>query len=284
MAEQIKISNGEITAVISTRGAELKSVVKNGREFIWEGDPNVWAGQAPLLFPICGGLKDDKYVLGGNEYTLEKHGFARFKEFSVESREENKATFLLREDGETLKKFPFRFELRVTYTLNGGTVEVDYSVKNCDEKEMFFSIGAHEGYACPEGIEEYSIIFEKEEELSCHPLNGNLLEHSTYDVGRNSRELPLKYSFFAIDALTFLNLKSRKATLRHNPTGRTVDVEFNGFDYMFVWTKPNGKYICIEPWCGIPDFVDSDFDITKKTGINSVKPGSVFERTHKISL
>ena len=81
MAEQIKISNGEITAVISTRGAELKSVVKNGREFIWEGDPNVWAGQAPLLFPICGGLKDDKYVLGGNEYTLEKHGFARFKEF-----------------------------------------------------------------------------------------------------------------------------------------------------------------------------------------------------------
>ena len=97
MAEQLKISNGIITAVISTRGAELKSVVKNGCEIIWEGKSDVWAGQAPLLFPICGGLKDDKFVFEGKEYTLQKHGFARTTEFEIESATDTSATFSIKD-------------------------------------------------------------------------------------------------------------------------------------------------------------------------------------------
>lgn len=285
MAQRLKISNGIITAVISTKGAELKSVVKDGTEIIWEGNPDVWAGQAPLLFPICGGLKDDKYIFEGKEYTLQKHGFARFAEFAVEQAEGDSVTLILCSNEETKKQFPFDFELRVTYTLVENKIDVGYSVKNVGNGDMYFSIGAHEGYACPGGIEEYSLVFDKEEEFTCNILDGNLLEYNTYSVGEG-RELPLKYDFFNIDALTFLNLKSRGVDLVHRASGKSLRVEFNGFDYLFVWTKPktHANYICIEPWCGIPDFADSDLDITKKRGIVKLEANDEKVLLHSIIL
>lgn len=283
MAEQLSISNGIITAVISTKGAELKSVVKDGAEILWEGNPDVWAGQAPLLFPICGGLKDDKYIFEGKEYTLQKHGYVRTSEFDVESSGDTAATFIIRSNENTKEQFPFDYELRVTYTLIDNKICVGYSVKNVGIGDMYFSIGSHEGYACTGGIEEYSLIFDKNENFVCNVLNGNLLEYNTYSVGEG-RELPLKYDFFAIDALTFLNLKSRGVNLVHRPSGRSLRVEFDGFDYLFVWTKPNANYICIEPWCGIPDFVDSNFDITQKRGIVKLEANAEKVLTHRIIL
>ena len=283
MAEQLKITNGVITALISTKGAELKSVVKDGKEYLWDGNPDIWSGQAPLLFPICGGLKDDKYRFEGKEYTLKKHGFARLSEFEIERKEEASITFILRSKEEIKKQYPFDFELRVTYTLIENKIDVAYSVKNVGSGDMYFSIGAHEGYACSGGIEEYSLVFDKEENLTCNILDGNLLEYNTYSVGEG-RELPLKYDFFAIDALTFLNLKSRGVDLVHKTTGKSLRVEYDGFDYLFVWTKPNANYICIEPWCGIPDFVDSDFDITKKRGIVKLEANGEKVLTHSIIL
>ncbi len=285
MAEQLKISNGIITAVISTRGAELKSVVKDGSEILWEGNPDVWAGQAPLLFPLCGGLKDDKYIFEGKEYTLPKHGFARGSEFEIESAEAATATFLLCSNEETKVGFPFDFELRVTYTLLDNKIEVGYAVKNVGSSDMYFSIGGHEGYACPGGVEEYSLIFDEEEAFTCNVLDGNLLEYNTYSVGEG-RELPLKYDFFTIDALTFLGLKSRGVNLVNRKSGKSLRVEFEGFDYLFVWTKPNAyaNYICIEPWCGIPDFVDSRYDITKKRGIVKLQANDEKVLTHSIIL
>ena len=283
MAEQLRYTNGVITALISTKGAELKSVVKDGKEYLWDGNPDIWTGQAPLLFPICGGLKDDKYRFEGKEYTLKKHGFARLSEFEIERKEEASITFILRSKEEIKKQYPFDFELRVTYTLLDNKIDVAYAVKNVGSGDMYFSIGAHEGYACSGGIEEYSLVFDKEENLTCNILDGNLLEYNTYSVGEG-RELPLKYDFFAIDALTFLNLKSRGVDLVHKTTGKSLRVEYDGFDYLFVWTKPNANYICIEPWCGIPDFVDSDFDITKKRGIVKLEANGEKVLTHSIIL
>ena len=58
----ITIKNEYLSASFHEIGAELKSLVCNDTEYIWEGKAEVWAGSCPLLFPICGGLKDDKYV------------------------------------------------------------------------------------------------------------------------------------------------------------------------------------------------------------------------------
>ena len=284
MSKNITISNSKLTVTINTFGAELKSIIQDGTEYLWNGDPDVWSGQAPILFPLCGGLKDDKYIFKGKEYTLPKHGFARNSEFIAERTTSDSATFLLTSDESTLKDFPFEFELRITYTLKGNVIDVKNEVTNKGSEDMYFSIGAHEGYACPEGIEEYSIIFEQPENLNASVLDGNLLEYDTVNIAENVTELPLKQEYFEIDALVFLDLKSRKASLKNNQTGKTIDVAFDGFDYLLLWTKPGANYICIEPWCGIPDFVDSDYDITKKTGIIKLEAGKTCVKEHSITF
>lgn len=283
MAEQmIILENKDIKVTISALGAEIVSVLKDGRERIWCGDPDVWAMHAPVMFPICGGLKDDKLIYDGKEYTLGKHGFARFMEFEVEYHDSEKAVFLLHSNEETLKQYPFVFEFRVIYTLIKSKVRVEYCTTNTGNVDMYFSAGAHEGYACPEGIEEYSIVFEKEENLVSNVLEGNLLGYNTVNVGSNTNELQLKYEYFAVDALVFLNLKSKKVWLKNNRTVETTEISFEGAPYLLLWTKPNAKYICVEPWFGISDFVDSDCDFVNKKGITKLIPGEKCYNTHFI--
>ncbi len=284
MATQLILKNEKITAIFSTKGAELLSLKKEGKEKIWIGDPDVWGAHAPLLFPICGGLKEDKYIYDNQEYTLLKHGYIRHLEFELESQSETQLVFLHCSDDETLKQFPFHYELRVIYTLEDSALKIDYNVKNLDEKCMYYSIGGHEGYYCPEGIEEYSVIFEQPEMLDSSILNGNLLEYQTINVGVNTCELPLKYEYFAVDALVFLNLKSKKLSLLNRKSEEKIELEFEGHDYFLLWTKPGANYICLEPWCGCPDFVDSDYDFVNKRGVLNLGANEEQTKTHRIIL
>ena len=286
MSTLITIKNENLTVVISTLGAEMQSVKKNNEEYLWYGDPKAWSGRAPVMFPICGGLKDDKYTLNGKEYTLAKHGYAKNSEFEIEEKTESKAVFLLKSTDETKKIYPFDYELRLCYELIGDSIKVDYKVTNKTNSDMYFSVGAHEAYLCPEGIEEYYLSFEKEENLECNVLHGNLLADETYKVSEPSHDLALKYDFFKIDALTFLNLKSRSVTLNKKDGSRKIRVDFDGFDYMFVWTtaRMNADYICIEPWAGIPDFEGTSYEISEKIGINKIESGKTMTKTHTITI
>ena len=282
----ITIKNDQLTVEISTLGAELQSVKYAGEEYLWHGDPAVWSGRAPVLFPICGGLKDDKYTLNGKEYTLPRHGFGRKSEFSLETQEEDKAVFLLTATEETKRGYPFDFELRISYTLEGKSINIGYDVLNKSKEDMYFSIGSHEAYSTPEGVEEYYLKFEKKERLTHNTLRDGVLLNEYVVLGEDIDEFPLKYEYFDIDALTLLNLKSRKVSLCKKDGTKKITVDFNGFDYMFVWSKPgaNAGYLCIEPWCGIPDFEGSSYDITEKRGINKIEPEKTFNRVHTITI
>lgn len=280
----ITLSNGILKATVSTRGAELIALEKDGRNVIWCGDPAVWGFHAPILFPICGGLKDDRYLYRGKEYTLKKHGFIRTSEFTVEEAGDDRIVFLHRYTDDTLKQYPFRYEFRVIYTLSGTELQVDYNVKNLSDDELFFSVGAHEGFACPEGIEEYSVLFEEPETLDSTVLVGNLLSHETVNFGENRRELPLKYDYFAVDAQVFLNLKSRSVTLLNRKTGAKVGLSFPSHDAFLLWTKPGAKYICLEPWCGCPDFIGDDSRLENKKMTVRLNGGEETTRGHRITL
>ncbi len=280
----ITISNEYLTAEISAKGAELQSIKKDGRECLWNGDPSVWSGRAPLLFPVCGALKDDKFVFDGKEYTLPRHGFARQSVFETELAESQRAVFLLRSNAETLAVYPFDFELRVIYTLDKSKINIEYIVKNLSKGEMYFSIGSHEAYSCPGGIESYSVIFDQNEDLIANRLDGGLVGSKTIDLGQNTKELPLKCEYFEEDSLNFLKLNSRKVVLKNRNTGEEVSVEFPGAEYFLIWQKPGAEYICLEPWCGIADFTDSDCDITKKRGIITLPSNEAFTKQHSITF
>lgn len=285
MDNQVFLSNGVLNVALSPIGAELQSIKKGDVEYIWIADPASWKSHAPLLFPIIGGVKDNKYVYNGKEYNLQYHGFGRFLEFELESYTEQEAVFFHRYDEETLKVFPFKYELRVAYILKNSSLKIEYRIKNLDSNEMYFSIGSHEGYYCPEGVEEYSVIFEKPENLDFCLASGGLLDYKTENIGLNVTEFPLKYEYFEKRSLVFLNLKSREVSLVNRNSGKKTTVTFDENHTAFtLWTSPGKHYMCLEPWCGVPDFVDSDYNIENKKGIIKLAGNKEIIITHEISV
>ncbi len=282
----ITLRNEEMTVVISPVGAELQSVTAaDGTDYLWNGDPKYWPQHAPVMFPICSGLKNDEYRYNGKTYSMGKHGFAKYETFEVETQSETEAVFLLRSNEKTMESYPFAFELRIGYALSGKSIAVTYDVKNPSADPMYMSIGSHEAYACPEGIEEYDIIFPQPETLYTTP--DPMGSYHTELVMENQSVLPMDYNYFNIDALVFKNcVKSTSVQLRHRKTGRGVKVDFQDFPYFLLWTKPNARapYLCIELWCGITDTPDFNGEIPEKEGIHRINGGDTFHRLHTITL
>lgn len=280
----ITLKNDKITVKLNELGAELKSLFAGGREYIWCGRDEVWAESSPLLFPICGGLKDDKYTFNGKEYIMPKHGYGRKTMFEVESATDTEAVFLHKSNDETKKCFPFDYELRIIYSIDGYALKTEYKVDNKSGETMYFSIGSHEGYYTPEGIEDYDVVFPQNETLSSYVLYGNLLSDQKLPIIKDTNILPLYDKYFTIDALVFKDLKSRSAILRNRKTGKAVKVDFDYAPYFLLWHKPNAPYICLEPWDGVQDIVGSDYDITKKEGIIALDADKTYSGVHTITV
>ncbi len=280
----VTIKNSHLTVSIARKGAEIKSIICGGKEYMWDSDPKFWAQSAPIMFPICGGLKGGKYELDGKSYEMSKHGFAKLNTFEVESLCEDSVTMLLCDNEQTRKMYPYSFEFRVSFALSGNSLTVSYCAKNLDTKDMYCTVGCHEAYACPEGIEDYEIVFPEKETLYAYALNGDILTDYTKLIIENTNTLHLKDSYFYLDALVFRDLKSRSASLVNRKTGRCVKVDFEGFDYFVLWHKFTAPYICIEPWCGIPDVAGSSYDIKEKEGMHKLPSGETFSRSHTITI
>ena len=280
----VTLKSKELTVLIAERGAEPRSVSDGEREYLWNARPEVWENSAPLLFPICGGLKENTFTHGGNSYTLSKHGYAKYATFEVESASESEAIFLHRSSDETKRVYPFDYELRACYRLTGRALSIDYRVKNLSDEPMYFNIGSHEAYYTPEGIEEYDVIFDEPLSLSHTILNGNLLTDRTTAVLKDGTVLPLYEKFFYSDALVFRDVQARAATLRNRKTGLGIRVEFPDCPHLLIWHKPNAPFLCIEPWNGIPDVEGSAYALSEKVGITALGARSECTVSHTITF
>ena len=279
------MKNDFLTVTVSTLGAELQSVTGNdGHEYLWCGDASVWTGRAPIMFPICGGLKDNKYTYGGKEYSLTvKHGFAKISEFDVVEEDDIHAVFRLCATEETKKCYPFDFHFDVAYTLSGNSLLIEYRVENTDEKPMYCAVGGHEAYATPEGIEDYKIVFENEQTLFTNLIEGGI-SRKQEKILDNAKELPLKYDYFSVDALVFLDTKFKAVELVGKDESHKIKVEFEGIENMLLWTKVGAKYICIEPWDGMGDFVDTKGVLEEKDYIKVLDAGKQYSRRHTVTF
>ena len=280
----ITLTNEYLKVDISEIGAEIKNVEYNNEKYIWEGKKEIWNDSSPLLFPICGGLKDDKCIIEGKEYSIPKHGFVRRAKFEIESFAKNTATFLFVSNEETKKMYPYDFELRVIYSLKEKSVVTEYAVKNNSGKNMYFSIGSHEAYFTPEGIEDYDIIFPEEETLSATVVCGTLLSHNKIPIIKNSTYLPLYDKYFLIDALVFENIKSKSVKLRNRKTEKCIKVDFPNAQHLLLWHKPSSPFLCIEPWSGIPDKIGSSYDFSQKEGIQVLEKDETYITSHTFTI
>ena len=86
------------------------------------------------------------------------------------------------------------------------------------------------------------------------------------------------------DSLIFRDLSSESVTLRHKNGNTVVTVRFPGQKNLVIWSFPDGGYICIEPWSGVPDSVDSTGNIEEKDAIIALEKGKTKEITHYITF
>ena len=160
------IKNDFLTVSVKSLGAEISSIKTNdGCEYMWQGDPNYWAGQAPIMFPICGRFFEGKYTYLGKEYQMGSHGIARHSEFSLKSQGEAFLTLSLVGNETTKESYPFDFIFDVTFKLIGTKLRIEYRITNTDNKDLIFGLGAHPAFNVPleSGLsfEDYKLEFDK---------------------------------------------------------------------------------------------------------------------------
>lgn len=289
----VALQNDILKININTTGAELCEISsnKNGTQFMWNADPNIWGNFAPNLFPIVGMLKDETYHFEGESYQLSKHGFVRNNSnFQIDEESIESVTFKLQHNTQTLKSYPFKFEFYVEYRLMENNLHITYKVLNKDSKTIYFSVGGHPAFKCPvydnETYKDYQLVFERDESSQTHLLNlqNGLLTHETKAVFDTSKTIQLHENLFNQDALIFNDLKSRKVTLNSNARGPILTVHFKDFPYLGLWAKPKANYVCIEPWLGIADSEDTNQDLTTKDGIITLPIGEAFSATYSIEI
>lgn len=270
------IKNDLYSAQINEKGAELHSWKKRrlGQEYIWQGDPCIWSGQAPVLFPIVGRLLDDKYRFGGREYTMEKHGFARNSVFTPISSSANKIVFSLKSSDATREVYPFDFELLVSFELDGSTLRSSNTVVNRGDGMMYFSVGAHPGFNCAMG--DY-LRFEKLETIGTEKIDENSINMGeTAPLLDYEDTITITPELFLGDALILNGLKSETVTLGSPDNGDRLLFRLGRAPFLGIWAKPGAPYVCIEPWYGVNDGSTYKDDISQKRGIVALKPFGVF--------
>ncbi len=286
----ITLENESLLVKIKESGAELSSV-KNKEdltEYIWQADPEYWKRHAPVLFPIVGRLKDNQYTYEGKTYNLSQHGFARDLPFNMISQSTVTATLSLQANPQTRDQYPFEFRLTISYQLIQNHLQVSYQVENLDTKVMPFTIGAHPGFSCPidpaDKLEEHVIEFEQPEESHTHLLQDGLFDYRTQPYLQDQQSFPITPHTFDHDALVFHDLKSKHVRLLSQQSGRYVQVSIEGFPYLGIWAKPGAPFICIEPWHGLADYVDSNGDLFAKKGMLTLSPGKYFNSSYQITF
>lgn len=279
----VTITNEFLTATINPIGAELISLKDSSNEYIWEGNPEFWGKHSPILFPIVGTLKDNTYTYEGNDYNMTRHGFARDNHFVVKERDSRSVVFSFSSNEETLKQYPFTFELELKYTLKEKTLYLDYTVKNLGDKIQLFALGAHPAFALPGNFEDYSLTFEKEEGLISSQLENDLVSEKTVKIESDKNKLVLSHKLFENDALIFKTLISKKITLNKLDTP-FLNVNFHDFPHLGIWTKANAPFLCIEPWQGYSDSSTSTGKLEDKEGIVLLAPGKEYNAGFSIEI
>jgi len=286
--EQIK--NDKLTVTVSKHGAELQSIKDaNGKEYLWQADPKFWDRHSPLLFPIVCGLWEDKYRVNGKEYKLGRHGFARDTDFKLIAQGDNQLVYCLNDSTETLKDYPYHFNLAVSYKITENTIKVVWHVENTDNKEIYFQIGGHPAFNVPDLKQGEPLAgtlkFNEEEPSRLYGNVGGCITPGYHKVKTEDGLYKFTQDDFKDDAVIFDHSQLKKISII-NKEGKpevTLDIKTPAVG---IWS-PYGKdahFVCIEPWYGIHDWAEYDGEFKDKYLMNKLLPGCSFMSEYTITI
>ena len=286
------LKNDVAVVEIKKAGAEIvsfKSLV-NDTEYVWDGNENIWGSHAPVLFPLVCAVVNNEIRVDGKTYEIGNHGFAKFSDFEVVEANDTTAVFKLTYSEKTLAMYPYKFNLFITYTLNGNKLETKYKVENADDKEIYFQLGTHPAFNCPldkdNQFEDYYLEFDQEETLERFFMNaGNCIISDKSEVLiENSKILPLTHELFYDGALVFKKINSQKITLKSKKSAKHVVVSYENLPTLGIWQKKDAPFVCIEPWYGLADTDNYTGEFKDRDRIIPLKQNETFEASLNIEV
>ncbi len=287
------LKNNFVNVSLSSVGGELCGALANdGFDFVWSGDPKWWGAHGPLLFPLCGRIKNGEYTYKGNKYHLGCHGFLPKTEMSVVSADESTLALSLDANEKTRENYPFDFNLFVKYTLSGNTLKLEATVKNTGNEVLPFAFGTHPGFTLPmeEGkdIADYYIQFDGIDKATVYPLVNQCFVSPTgeeYSLPNGKYYLEEK-ELYQRSTVIFKDTKN-SCTLATEGGKRAIKMTWSDdFPYFCFWkTENNGaKFICLEPWSGVPNDGDTEEEFENKPAMVRLNPGESQSYSYTISF
>lgn len=258
-AIEINDQRGGILTQLTLQGENLLhlngEVYKNKEKYI--------RGGIPILFPCAGRLEDDTYTLDGKEYHLPIHGLARNFPWNLVEKDEEKGDMVLElhSSEETLELYPFEFCLRFTYLLQEKSLKILQEYKNQSKRPMPFSAGFHPYFSIPEQVNIQLHTSEVMNTIS------NKLEKCPEKIPDGEEEVG------------YLVFETQEKEIRADFGEYKLTVAFDDvFRYLLIWYVKTEKFICLEPWTGKPDALN-----TRET-LLWVQPGESLKTWIEIKL
>ncbi|QHX36028.1 aldose 1-epimerase [Spiroplasma sp. TIUS-1] len=283
MTNVININNGDLVLSLKTDPVEMISLKKGNTEFLYQKEGS-WDKVSPILFPICGKLKDDSFIYESKIYKMPKHGFVQghtADKWTIEKLEDNKVSFLLSSDKELFKMYPFEFELRVEFELKSSNeLSIRNTVINRSEtKDLFYSFGHHPAFKTnKDGVVKYNKV---EKFTNVFPNGFVDLNSKTY----TTNEIKLNDVKWSPDINPAV-IKMNSTKVEYRDSSREIDFMVSDFETMLLWSKDGGtKWLCFEPWNGLPDFANDDIiELSDKKGMVKVLKNESHSSNLLISL
>ena len=283
MSDLITLTSDALRVTLSPKGAELRSVLdRQGREWLWQGDPASWPRQAPVLFPVVGRCRGDAVRHEAASYPMSIHGLAPHADFSIASRSDERCELRFAASEATRRSYPFDFLFRVSFALSGRTLVQEACVTNAGREVMPSSVGFHPGFPWPlpgtaEARGSHVIVFDREEPASIHRMTQQGMRESEEATPVVDGRIRLEDELFTQGAMVFLGLLSRRLWFGV-PGLPGIGVDLMDMPDLGIWTLPPARFVCIEPWQGYGDPAGFDGEFLDKPGIVRLPAGASYTR------
>ena len=287
------LENEYLRLKIKDQGGSMTSIFdkKKNEECLYQPLNNSWQGQDIFIFPFIARLKDGYYLHNGKRYEFKNHGLIRYMVGEM-SCDEKRARISFKSDSDTLARYPFDFEANIIYELIDNEIKISYELINKSDETLPFELGAHPAFLVPGKLlsdrfelSGNTITIDKNEKL----IQMELEETGSFIKGEKlfdeSNIIEVNRELFIKENTLILKASDIDEFVLNKTDGSKITVKKGNAPFIAIWSdKAWGNYICIEPWFGLPDFLDVNREIMQKPYMNFIEKGSKFTYSYIIKV
>jgi len=253
--------------IITSFGVENDEILFLNKETLYDPKKNIRGG-IPILFPISGQLDNGEYEWNDKVYKMKNHGVARNHPWEVIDTDlnETKATVTLRlvSNEETMREYPFQFEVIFSYTITKNELSIDQVYRNASDESMPIYAGFHPYFKT------------SSKDLTYQTDAKSYLDYNTMEVNSFNHSLDLTNKK---ESLVLLDSREKQISFELPELKKNVTMRYGDeFKYIVLWTEAEQEFICVEPWMAMTD------ELNRKEELVMVEPGKSLHTSLVISV